>query len=357
MTDDIRTTSGGVTDPAVATNDKGGRHVQIVQIDGGGDGTVSEITAGQRGMAGSLPVVVASDQTAIPVSISGAVPVTDNGGALTVDGAVVVSGNVEVTPSSPVANDYLPVRLTDGTSFYNASSGGGGGVTHTDDAPFTPASDDGVPAFAVFDDVAPDSVDEGDAGALRMSANRNLYITLRDAAGNERGANVNPSNALLVAQTGALPAGTNNIGDVDVLTLPALPAGTNNIGDVDVLTLPAIPAGSNEIGRIRYAKPTTSELSEAIVNFSSSGDNTIVSATTSQTTRVYAIFLVASGPTNIKFRNGTTDLTGVIPLTAGGGLVLDNMGDPWFTTSANTAFNINSSAAVQVSGRCYHTKS
>jgi len=40
--------------------------------------------------------------------------------------------------------------------------------------------------------------------------------------------------------TNALPAGTNNIGDVDVLSLPALPAGTNNIGDVDVLTLPGI---------------------------------------------------------------------------------------------------------------------
>lgn len=30
--------------------------------------------------------------------------------------------------------------------------------------------------------------------------------------------------------TNALPAGTNNIGDVDVLTLPSLPAGTNAIG-------------------------------------------------------------------------------------------------------------------------------
>lgn len=46
--------------------------------------------------------------------------------------------------------------------------------------------------------------------------------------------------------TEALPAGTNNIGDVDVLTLPAgtvagaasLPAGTNNIGDVDLLSGP-----------------------------------------------------------------------------------------------------------------------
>jgi hypothetical protein len=76
----------------------------------------------------------------------------------------------------------------------------------------------------------------------------------------------------------ALPPGTNNIGDVDVLTVPAdpfganadaasatgsisaklrflaatgiagmtaLPAGTNNIGDVDVLTVPADPFGAN----------------------------------------------------------------------------------------------------------------
>lgn len=65
----------------------------------------------------------------------------------------------------------------------------------------------------------------------------------------------------------ALPAGTNNIGDIDVLsiaagdnnignvdvvTLPALAAGTNNIGDVDVLTLPAIPAGTNAIGKVGH---------------------------------------------------------------------------------------------------------
>ena len=47
----------------------------------------------------------------------------------------------------------------------------------------------------------------------------------------------------------ALPAGANNIGDVDVLSLPALPAGTNNIGDVDVLTLPALVAGEAMIGK------------------------------------------------------------------------------------------------------------
>lgn len=48
----------------------------------------------------------------------------------------------------------------------------------------------------------------------------------------------------------SLPAGTNNIGDVDVLTLPAIPAGNNNIGDVDVASLPALPAGTNNIGDV-----------------------------------------------------------------------------------------------------------
>lgn len=38
--------------------------------------------------------------------------------------------------------------------------------------------------------------------------------------------------------SGSIPAGTNNIGDVDVASLPTLPAGTNNIGDVDIDTIP-----------------------------------------------------------------------------------------------------------------------
>ncbi len=44
----------------------------------------------------------------------------------------------------------------------------------------------------------------------------------------------------------ALPAGTNNIGDVDIAS--ALPAGTNNIGDVDIAS--SLPAGTNSIGTV-----------------------------------------------------------------------------------------------------------
>jgi hypothetical protein len=50
-----------------------------------------------------------------------------------------------------------------------------------------------------------------------------------------------------------IAAGDNNIGNVDVVTLPSIPAGTNNIGDVDVLSLPALPAGNNNIGDVDVA--------------------------------------------------------------------------------------------------------
>lgn len=67
-----------------------------------------------------------------------------------------------------------------------------------DDTAFTPGTSSVTMIGATFDDVTPDSVDEGDAGAVRMSGNRNLYTQIRDAAGNERGVNVSAANALKV---------------------------------------------------------------------------------------------------------------------------------------------------------------
>lgn len=52
--------------------------------------------------------------------------------------------------------------------------------------------------LAQFDDVSPTAITENQFGNLRMSTNRNLYDTIRDAAGNERGANVDAANRLQV---------------------------------------------------------------------------------------------------------------------------------------------------------------
>jgi hypothetical protein len=61
------------------------------------------------------------------------------------------------------------------------------------------------------------------------------------------------SNPLPIVQTGALPAGTNAIGklaansgvDIGDVDITSIAAGDNNIGNVDVVTLPADPLGAN----------------------------------------------------------------------------------------------------------------
>lgn len=100
------------------------------------------------------------------------------------------------------ADDATPVRLQiDPTTKRLLVDVSGGGTSIADDAAFTPGTTEVVPVGGTFDDTTPDSVNEGDAGAFRMSANRNLYIQIRDADGNERGLKVDANGAIAV--TGA----------------------------------------------------------------------------------------------------------------------------------------------------------
>jgi hypothetical protein len=96
--------------------------------------------------------------------------------------------------------DYAPLQVDATGSLKVAiiSGAGSGGTAMVDDTAFTPATSSVTPMGAFFNDTAPDSVNEGDIGAPRMSANRNLFNTIRDAAGNERGVNVTAGNALTV---------------------------------------------------------------------------------------------------------------------------------------------------------------
>jgi hypothetical protein len=70
-----------------------------------------------------------------------------------------------------------------------------------DDAAFTPGTTKVAMVGFEFDDAAPDSVNEGDAGAARMSANRCQYVMIRDNAGNERGLNIDASGQLAFSNT------------------------------------------------------------------------------------------------------------------------------------------------------------
>ena len=79
-------------------------------------------------------------------------------------------------------NPVVRVANADGSAI---SAGGGGGTSAVDDAVFTPAASSVTPIGAFADEVAPDLVDEGDVGAVRMTLRRALHVNLRDASGAE----------------------------------------------------------------------------------------------------------------------------------------------------------------------------
>jgi hypothetical protein len=151
-------------------------------------------------------------------------------------------------------SDVTAVRTVSGAAIFVGTVNGAAGTAtvYSDSGLTTPLASTSIsitystPVFVAVD--ANGNLSSALSGAVDISdrAARLLGVTdPSDRAGRLLG--------VVASIAGALPAGTNNIGDVDVLTLPALSAGTNNIGDVDVLTLPALPAGSNIIGATRTA--------------------------------------------------------------------------------------------------------
>jgi hypothetical protein len=218
---------------AIATDDVGGVHYQRIKLDVGADGAAS------------------------PVGASG-LPVNDAGGSLTVDGTVGVSGSVAVTgtffqATQPVSAAALPLPT--------------GAATEVESEAITAATLAVGTAVAAVETAIEDLGADADAADIVYLAKLDDIITATEAtqAAVQIIDNAISGSEMQVDVVASLPAGTNNIGDVDVasiaagdnnignvdvVTLPALPAGTNNIGDVDVLTLPALPAGTNNIGDV-----------------------------------------------------------------------------------------------------------
>ena len=149
------------------------------------------------------------------------VGINDSGNSITVDNAAlsVVGGGVEATALRvTVASDSTGVLSVDDN----------GGTLTIDNAQLSVVGT-GTEAAAMRVTIATDST-----GVLSVDDN---------------------GGTLTVDVGTALPAGTNNIGDVDVLTIAA---GDNNIGNVDIVT---IAAGSTLIGDVGLQPRTTGGLS------------------------------------------------------------------------------------------------
>lgn len=104
-----------------------------------------------------------------------------------------------------------------------------------------------------------------------------------------------------------------------------------------------------------YDVPIYATLTSSSVNFSATGENSVVVSSLNSTIKIMRIFLVVSADTIITFRNGLggTDLTGPISLLANGALVLDISNEPWFVMDQSNDFVISQTGTAQISGRVY----
>ena len=136
-----------------------------------------------------------------------------------------------------------------------------------------------------------------------------------------------------------------------------LPAGTNNIGDVDVLTQPARSTTVDNIGVAHQTNQmldgTTSLTPKfAAISVSSAGDNTLVTAVASKKIRVLQVTLIAAAANTVRFESGAggSALTGQMQIAANGGFEASFCPIGLFETAVNTLLNLELSAGTSVDG-------
>lgn len=167
------------------------------------------------------------------------------------------------------------------------------------------SGDTGVAALAVRRDTAAvGSGLDGDYSTLNVDGSGRLWVNASGAA-----VPVTDNAGSLTVDgtvTANLAAGTNNIGDVDVLSLPAIPAGTNNIGDIDVLTVPAplsTTGGGTEAAalRVTVASDSTGVLSVDDNGGSLTVDGTVTANLAAGTNNIgdVDVLTIAAGDNNI----------------------------------------------------------
>ena len=154
--------------------------------------------------------------------------------------------------------------------------------------------------------------------ALAAVGGPTLYAQLQQSGG--------PGSTVTVGT--ALPAGSNNIGSVNVAALPAIPAGSNaigsvsvnaalptggnTIGNVGVTSLPALPAGTNTVGVVVPKTPCgTTVANQALAAVPTS--STAVFTSTTCIMRAYFNNTNATAQTVTLTDNAGTPINGVGP--------------------------------------------
>lgn len=269
---------GSKTLSEFATDDVGGVRYSVVKLDVGGDGVSASLST-------SNPVPVSDTATKVDDA-----PFTQGTDKVLMIGATHIAsvsdpiddGDAGALRMSGSRNLYVQIRdvaeersafVTENNALAVADSGANVLLSEVasntlstqlyvdsiaqalklDDAPFTPGNNLVMMVGAQCDATAPDTVNEGDAGAVRMTADRALHSSIRDAEGNNRGANVNANNEVLVKHTDAIPVTGTFFQATQPVSAASLPLptgaataakqpaiGTAGTPSVDVITVQGI---------------------------------------------------------------------------------------------------------------------
>lgn len=166
-------------------------------------------TVGQKTMANSIPIALASDQSALPVSQSGTWTVQPGNTANTTPWLITVSqGGNAATVSAGGAlkvDNSAVTQPVSGTVTANIGTTNGLALDTTltsqsmvDNAGFTDGTTRIVPAGFIFDEVAGTALTENDGAAARIDSKRAQVYVLEDATTRGQRATVTASNALKV---------------------------------------------------------------------------------------------------------------------------------------------------------------
>lgn len=160
-----------------------------------------------------------------------------------------------------------------------------------------------------------------------------------------------------VSITASLPSGDNNIGNVDIVTMPSLPAGGNNIGDVDIVTMPASAFTTDgvvtraDVSALHNGLTALTPKRQVINQAAGTSEFTAITAVASKQLLVVGAYLSVSASATLTFRSNTAGSTVfVADPTTGAPLTLPYMPVGWFVNTAGQSLTIQPSASSSVRG-------
>lgn len=196
----------------------------------------------------------------------------------------------------------------------------------------------------------------GADGATIASATNPVPVTTETSGGTSAVNIAQVAGATTVVGHGVAAAALRVELPTDGTGVVGLIAGTALVGKVGVdQTTLGTTNGVNRVPLPAASDPFT----KVTVNISTATTTAVVAGTAAQTVRVYKIMLnVANAQTlNITSSGGTSLSGAAMTFGAGGGLVLDFDGAPWFTTVSAEGLSFVTTTTGVITGVVYYIKS